>query len=327
MTIRHLKIFIAVAQAGKMNLAAERLFLSQPTVSQAIRELEEHYHVLLFERLSKKLYITEAGKQLLVYARQTVEQFDILEERMLDADGLEHLRIGVTMTVGNCILPPLLSRFEETCPLTETYTCVDNTRAIEEQLLNAQLHVGIVEGNIKSPDLVSVPVVEDILVLACAADHPFAGRRSLTLGDLEGSRFVMRERGSGTRALFELYLSEKGLSVQTKIEAHCISMIRNAILQNGCLAVISVRLLEQEIRQGSVKVFYNKSGAWDRTFKLVYHKNKYITPSMEKLGELLKEYGRPQILDEASIGTLEETESSMDSGNWQCECADLQNTC
>lgn len=309
MTIRHLKIFITVAQTGKMNLAAERLYLSQPTVSQAIRELEEHYHVLLFERLSKKLYITQAGKQLLVYARQAVEQFDILEERMLDADGLEHLRIGVTMTVGNCILPTLLRRLEEVCPLTEAYACVDNTRAIEEQLLNAQLHVGIVEGNIKSPDLVSIPVVEDVLVLACAADHPFAGRKSLRLEELEGSRFVMRDRGSGTRALFELYLAEKGLSVKTKIEAHCISMIRNAILQNGCLAVISVRLLEQEIRQGSVKAFYNASGAWDRTFKLVCHKNKYITPSMEKLGELLREYARPGILDEPLIGTLEEREN------------------
>ena len=313
MTIRHLKIFIAVAETGKMNLAAERLFLSQPTVSQAIRELEEHYHVLLFERLSKKLYITQAGKQLLVYARQAVEQFDILEERMLDADGREHLRMGVTMTVGNCILPTLLSRFEKECPLTETYACVDNTRAVEEQLLNAQLHVGIVEGNVKSPDLISIPVVEDALVLACASDHPFAKRKRLTLDELEGSRFVMRERGSGTRALFEMYLAEKGLSVQTKIEAHCISMIRNAILYNGCLAVISVRLLEQEIRQGRVKAFYNKSGAWDRSFKLVYHKNKYITPSMEKLGELLKAYGRPQILNEGLIGILEETENLLSS--------------
>ena len=75
MTIRHLKIFIEVAETGKMSAAAKNCYLSQPTVSQAIRELEEHYGVLLFERLSKRLYITESGKKLLTYARQTVRSF------------------------------------------------------------------------------------------------------------------------------------------------------------------------------------------------------------------------------------------------------------
>ena len=82
MTVRHLKIFIAVADTGKMSQAAEQLYISQPTVSQAIRELEEHYHVQLFERYAKKLYITEAGRHLLGLARVAVEQFDRLEEEM-----------------------------------------------------------------------------------------------------------------------------------------------------------------------------------------------------------------------------------------------------
>ena len=82
MTIRHLKIFLQVADTGKMSAAAKNLFMTQPSVSQAIRELEEHYHTLLFERLSNKLYITESGKQLYTYAKMTVEQFDFLEEKM-----------------------------------------------------------------------------------------------------------------------------------------------------------------------------------------------------------------------------------------------------
>ena len=82
MTIRHLKIFITVADTGKMSAAAEKLYISQPSVSQAIRELEEHYHTLLFERLSKKLFITEAGKRLYNYARPVVTQFDLIEQNM-----------------------------------------------------------------------------------------------------------------------------------------------------------------------------------------------------------------------------------------------------
>ena len=304
MTIRHLKIFITVAETGKMKLAAEQLYLSQPTVSQAIRELETHYHVLLFERLSKKLYITDSGRQLLIYARQAVEQFDMLEDRMLDMDGREHLRIGVTMTVGSCVLPTLLRTFEEVCPQIQTYTCVDNTREIEEKLLSAQLHLGIVEGTVKSPDLLSTPIVEDSLVLICSADHPFASRDKLKSEELEGQSFVMREFGSGTRALFDLYLQKRGLAVRTKIEAHCISTMKNAILNNGCLAVISVRLLEAEIKNGKVKAFYNQSGEWDRAFDLVYHKNKYITPSIREMGNILKTYKRPQILESHKIGVI-----------------------
>ena len=92
MTIRHLKIFIAVAETGSMSRAAQKLFLSQPTVSQAIRELEENYEVRLFERLSKRLYITPAGQELLGYAYQAVGQFDQLESRMQKNRRRESLR-------------------------------------------------------------------------------------------------------------------------------------------------------------------------------------------------------------------------------------------
>lgn len=293
MTIRHLKIFIAVAETGKMSSAAEKLYLSQPTVSQAIRELEEHYHILLFERLSKRLYITVEGKQLLTYARQVVEQFDALEEKMIDAGGRERLRIGVTLTIGSCIMPTLIRRFEEKCPMTDLYTCVGNTKSIEEKLLEAELDVAVVEGMVRSAELVSSPVVKDCLVLACGRQHPLAAKRELTAEDLRGQKFVMRKSGSGTRMLLENYLAKRGISIDIKIEADCIEMIQSAIIENGCLAVVSVRLLEHAVRKGKVCIFYNESGEWDRTFKLVYHKNKHVTPSMKSLGSMLADYEEP----------------------------------
>ena len=82
MTLRHLKIFVAVAETKSMSAAARRCFITQPTVSQTIHELEEHYHTILFERLSRKLYITEAGKNLLSHARQVIDQFEQLEQSM-----------------------------------------------------------------------------------------------------------------------------------------------------------------------------------------------------------------------------------------------------
>ena len=293
MTIRHLKIFIAVAETGKMSLAAEKLYITQPTVSQAIRELEEHYNTLLFQRLSKKLYITESGKQLLVYAKQAVDQFERVEEKMAFVDGREKLCIGATMTVGSSLLSPILKKLSED-PTLDLYSYVGNTAAVEEKLLNAELMVGIVEGSIKSHDLVSIPVVDDSLVLVCSSSHPLSAREVLTPKDLEGQPFAMREIGSGTRELFEWYLRKKGITVKTYLEANAMDSIRQAVLTNSCMAVVSLRLMEQEIKTGSVRIFLNPSGEWNRSFKLVYHKDCYKTKGIQTLHSLLKTYQTPK---------------------------------
>ena len=221
MTIRHLKIFIEVADCGKMSLAATRLYISQPTVSQAIKELEEHYGVLLFERLSKKLYITDKGKKFLSYARTVVNQFDNMEDMMLQDNHVEKIRIGATNTVGNCILGEVLREFRKINPLVETYSYVNNTREVEEKLLKSELDMGIVEGKVRSTDLISIPEVNDFLVLICGADHPFAKRETIKLEELKHESFAMREQGSGTRDHFERYMLDNGIPIRIAYEANC----------------------------------------------------------------------------------------------------------
>ena len=304
MTIRHLKIFIAVAETGKMSLASERLFLTQPTVSQAIRELEEHYQLRLFERLSKRLYITDEGRRLLRYARQAVEQFDRVEQKMAARDEVEYLRLGATLTVGDALLAQLLNELGRRNPELDVYTFVGNTSLVEEKLLNTELAVGVVEGNVKSPDLKCIPLVEDFLVLACSANHPFAGRRELYPDDLEGQRFAMREPGSGTRALFEWYLGQKSVKVKTVMESNTMNSIVHAVTQSNCLAVVSVRLLEEEIRKGNVHIFCTERGEWDRSFKLVYHKDHYLTAGMELLKECLRDFKKPALPEDYQAGII-----------------------
>ena len=113
MTLRHLNIFVAVADYGSMSAAAAHLYLSQPTVSQAIRELEKHYNGLLFERLGKKLYLTERGKLLLPRARELVHQFEETEELMLNQGQSSTLKLGSTITVGTCLTPFLIPELKK----------------------------------------------------------------------------------------------------------------------------------------------------------------------------------------------------------------------
>lgn len=304
MTLRHLKIFLTVAETGQMSKAARLLYLSQPTVSQAVRELEAHYHVLLFERLSKRLCITEEGKRLLSHAREVVSRFEHLEEEMLECFEREYLRVGMTLTVGNCMIPGFLKQFRKRCPQTDTYTFVGNTRAIETKLLAGELGAGIVEGQIESPDLVSLPKMKDELILACAADHPLAGRKSLRIRDLEGQRFVMRERGSGTRALFDQCLEQEALQIYTCLETDSVEIIRNAVLEDNCMAVVSERLLRRQVEEGRIYAFYREDLGWERSFSLVYHKDKYVTPAIQALGTLLEEYGQADRGSRLGMGVL-----------------------
>lgn len=303
MTIRHLKIFIAVAETGKMSTAAAKCYISEPTVSQAIRELEDHYGVLLFERISKKLYITEAGKNLLSYARMVVNQFDELEDNMLKGFS-EKLRIGATITVGSCIIPKLIDKYQKVKPEVESYVYVNNTKAIEEKLLKSELDIGIVEGKIKSKDLVVIPVINDYLVIVCNKKHRFYGCKNIYVNDLEKEPFVLREEGSGTRELFENYISKCGIRLNVKWEVSCPDTIKKAVITNNCLTAISARLIEEEAKNGLLYVIKSNGHALDRSFSVVYYKNKFVNDNMKSLMNILGKYKGKDILSGISTGNL-----------------------
>ena len=304
MTIRHLKIFIAVADTGKMSAAAEKLYITQPSVSQAVRELEEHYQTLLFERLSKKLFITEAGKRLYSYARPVVAQFDLIEENMVQESRIQRLRIGGTITLGSSILSYMVRDLKNACPDLELYSYVNNTKIIEQKLLNTDLDVAVVEGQIKSPDLISIPMIRDILVLACSTDHPFARKSSVAVTELNDQCFVMREAGSGTRELFESFIRRHRLHIRTAFEETTPDAILNAVKINGCLAVISLRLLERDLRDKKVCVFTCSSYEWNRQFSFVYHKDKFLSPPILKFQEIVKSYDNIDYLHSLTGGVL-----------------------
>lgn len=304
MTIRHLKIFTVVVEKGTMSAAAESLFITQPSISQAIRELEEHYETLLFERLSKKLHITEAGKLLYRYAKQVIFQFDLMEENMSKKTQRQKLRLGATLTIGSSILSPLVRDFRAKMPDTKLYSYVGNTHDIEEKILDMELDVGIIEGQVKNHDLITIPLVKDCLVLACSKEHPFSKEKLLSVSQLQGQEFVIREKGSGTRELFEKYLHKHKVTIQVVFEENSPDAIRRAALINNCLTVISPRLLENEIQNKEVSVFTEAANEWNRYFSFVYHKDKFLTPSILFLQDLIAKYGEHEVLKDIPAGII-----------------------
>lgn len=304
MTIRHLKIFVSVAENRKMSTAASKFFISQPAVSQAIKELEDYYGVLLFDRISKKLYITEAGKKLLEYAKNVLAEFDKLEEGMNAFKDIKTLRIGVTVTVGTNFISKVLAEFKENTKNIETYIRMNNTKNIETLLLESELDLAVVEGKVKNKELISIPEVDDILVLVCSKNHPFYGKEHITFADLKDVNFVLREPGSGTRELFEKYLEKHKLKINVTWEASSPEVIKQAVINDECVTVASLRLFEKEIQSGEMYAFRNKTKEWNRSFSVVYHKNRKLPEYAEKFIEIVKENKEFNILDEIDYGIL-----------------------
>jgi len=286
MTLRHLRIFIEVCDSGGMTAAAEKLYMTQPSVSQAIAELEGHYNVKLFERLGRKLYITAAGNRLLSYARHIINLNERLEReiRVISENGI--LRVGASVTVGTCILSEVIKAFLNRCLNVEVTTTVDNTKVIEEMILSDKIDIGLVEGFIHSPDIIEEPFYDDELVLICHSKHPWAVKGYIAAEELDGCPFIIREKGSGTRELFEAEMAVAGLKWTTVGVYNNAEAIKNAVAAEMGVAVISRLAVEREVQMGDIKIVEIKGLHFMRKFNLVYHKNKFFSNALLKFKEV-----------------------------------------
>ncbi len=283
MTIRELRIFIAVVETGKMGLAAKKLYIAQPTVSKVISEIEATYGVKLFERLAKRLYITPEGEQLLSYARHIVALFDEMERGLKNSSNQVLLKVGATITVGSCVLTNIINRLEEKHPNVQAQVYVDNTHVIEEMILTSRLDLALVEGAVTSKDLLVQPMIHDELVLICGMQHPFASKKAISMDELAGQAFVVREKGSGTRERFDEALHSRHIEIYPKWTCHSSDAILTAVAGGQGLAVISKLLVLEMVESKKIHTIDIDGANLDRSFDLVYHKDKFISPAMQSL--------------------------------------------
>ena len=281
MTIRHLKIFITVADCGKMNMAAKKLYISQPSVSQAIQELEKEYGIQLFDRLSQRLYITDNGKKLLLYARHIVDSYEEMDLMMKNAGEHPRIRVGASVSVGTCLIDKVITKLEEKNPKIEIRVVINNTSTIEKMLADSELDVGIVEGLITNLDMLQIPLCEDELVIVAGKQHPFYLRTCIQLQELQNTDFVAREDGSMVRNQYEQLLQNRGITVNTKWNSTNTEAIKNAVIAGKGIAILSGRLVEKEVESKELRVIPVEDVKVERTIHLVYHKNKYVSEMMQ----------------------------------------------
>ena len=288
MTIRHLRIFITVADLGSMTAAAKALYISQPTVSQAITELETHYGIKLFERLSKRLFITKNGARLLSYARHITSLVNEMEQVIKNPEELGCMTIGASLTIGECLLPALIRTFSTKYPHFQVNAIIKNTLDIENLIALNTVDLAIVEGMVHSADIIIEPFENDELALVCGKDHPLYNVKTVSPAAIADINFIVREKGSGTRELFENAMSANEIKWRPAWECNGSDIIKSAALNSIGVAVISRRLVQHELTNGLLHAFQIEGIELKRKFSLAYHKNKYLTESMQTFISLCK---------------------------------------
>lgn len=285
MTLRHLEIFLKVADTGSMRAAAEELFITQPTVSGSIAELEKECNVLLFERLNKRLYITDAGKKLKVYARKMLNLQDEIVRQIASAEDSTPLKIGATVTIGTCVLPEYISKMEG----IKSKVLIDNTAKIEQCILNNTLDIGLVEGRVSSDDVIATPFMRDEMMFICRSDNRFAKKAGVTLEEIKNEPMIFREENSGTRVVIDEAMEEAGVKVDVLWNCNNTQAILNAVRMGIGASILSPRLLEGYTGLSAVPI---REVSIERDFQLLVHKDKYISRNLKYVIDLFM--GREQ---------------------------------
>lgn len=278
MTIRHLRTFVIVFQKESITKASEILHVSQPSVSLAIQELENYYHIRLFDRIGKRLSITEQGKWLYDYALHIVSMFDEMETEVKTWNNKGTLRIGSSITIGNFILPQLIEEFQKRYREVEIKVSVCNTKTIEQYILNNQVDLALIEGKTEYEQIQMEHLMEDPLCLICAANSELVKQEKISLIDLERYPMILRERGSAVREMIEESLGYHQIHHRVIWESVSTQAIIRAVAKKLGISILPYLLVRDEL-QGD----WSSSCKWKNFICLGNFRLRIIRKSISRL--------------------------------------------
>ena len=274
-TLRQLEVFLAVASQESVSRAAQTLAMSQSAVSGALADLERQFDIQLFERLGKRLQLSGLGRSLRAQAEALQEQAREFESQLASHDAVGRLRVGATLSIGNHLLVPEIAHFMREHPNARVTLDVANTAEIARRVLNFEIDIGLVEGELQEPELEVTRWRPDELVVFCSPNHALANRPSLTDQDLIQTPWVVREPGSGTRQAFERAMQGILSDLQIILELQHTEAIKGAVQAGLGLGCISRVALTDEFRHGSLVPCQVPQRDFHRWFYAVLHQHKY----------------------------------------------------
>lgn len=291
MTLRHMMIFRTVCETEyNTTRAAEALHMTQPAVSLAIKELEQYYGLRLFDRIGRRLRITDAGKLFLQYATHISELFNDMETGLRDWGTKGILRVGASITIGSQFLPGYVKAFSNLCPGIDVRAIVEQGERLEKKLLENELDCALTEGIVHDTNIVSEAYMEDHLSIICASDKRWRQGQSISIEEFQKQRFLLREPGSGTREVFDRTIAQAGLSITPIWEAMSTTALVNAVINGLGIAVLPHRMILPALKHGLIVTVKVQELQFRRNFYITYHKNKFLTEAAKTFMELCRNY-------------------------------------
>ncbi|MFW5451456.1 MAG: LysR family transcriptional regulator [Methylophagaceae bacterium] len=287
-TIRQFQIFEAVAQHLSYTRAAEVLYLSQPAVSMQIKQLESEVEMPLFERMGKKLFLTEAGNELLIYARNISQQLVELDDVMDEIRGSERGTVTIAVaTTANYFALKLLGEFYKRFSGTTISLDVTNRESLLKHLNDNTVDMVIMGQPPEDMDVEATAFMDNPLVVIAPKGHTLTQKKQIPLSVLQQETFIMREHGSGTRIAMERFFEESGYSISSVMEMSSNEAINQAVEAGLGLGIVSYHTLELELALDRLEVLDVELFPIMRHWYLVHRQGKRLTGLMDEFKRLV----------------------------------------
>jgi LysR family transcriptional regulator, low CO2-responsive transcriptional regulator len=300
-TFHQLKVFEVTARRGSFTRAAEELFLTQPTVSIQMKQLTKAIGLPLFEQVGKRLYLTEAGQELLSTCQDIFERLDQFEMTVSDLQGLQkgQLRLSV-ITTAKYVIPRLLGPFCQQYPGIDVALIVTNHEHILERLKENLDDLYIPSQVPESMDVFSDPFLENPLVVIASRHHPLAGAGYIPLERLNNESFIMREPGSGTRQAVEQLFEAHSISIRVRLELGSNEAIKQAVAGGLGISVLSRHCMALEGQTGQIAILNVEGFPIPRHWHIVHPKGKNLSVVARTFFKYLQSEGK-RVLQETAL--------------------------
>lgn len=288
LSLRQLKVFEAVARNLSYSKAARELHLTQPAVSMQVRGMEESIGLPLTEQLGKKIFLTEAGREVFYYSQSIAAQLADLEMALNQMKGLEQGQLNLAVvSTANAVATDLLAGFRSHHPGVAIQLGVTNRQEVLSQLAANDIDLAIMGQPPEGHDLDAVSFMENPLVVIAPPGHPLTRKKRIPARELANEPFLVREAGSGTRGAMERFFAARGLNIHTSMEMSSNEAIKHAVQAGLGLGILSLHTLEQELTLRRLAVLEVEGFPIMRHWYIVHRADKRLSPVAQAFKEFL----------------------------------------
>lgn len=284
MTIRDLEIFIEVVRAKNMSNAAKNLEISQPTVSHAISQIENEYNVKLFDRVSKKLYITDVGLRLYDFALNIIEQFESTIIFLQSSSTSHNINLGVSSNFSSQFLLEIIDEYEKKKNDVSIRVYVDSREKIMEKLNSGVINLAIIDGDSGIENSSSEPFFEDEIFVISSKNSDIDDKEELEANDLKNKKFVLGDLDGYSKKIFLNYLREKSIPIDLKFICQNKDMVLNIVKNTDALSIGA----SSSINDDSLTKHRLSELSIKRTYYMVYHNDAFLKKNLKNFVNFVK---------------------------------------